>query len=210
MEHVPDLDHADPVAVKDRLWPLLKVIHQTLDGAILQARSFFADSTPDPWVFSPLVRYHFKERLRPTAGPKLLPDGAEFMLLPNNGLKFSYQRTEIRAWKADEDGEPPAARNSHSMAEFYHQPSINLLDVFGEKLPLKLVVIWDVDIGFAFAGLKLVCPRRVLKVWESGESHWQIPVPDPVQEITAAGAFSEPVGDIEALQPKKQAETGTK
>jgi hypothetical protein len=158
------------------LWPLLKVIRESLRAACHRAAEYPTsagiDEQPDVWLSPSLVRYHVLKDL----GEKgTLPLAADLQGLANNGLIFSTRGANVRVLKSDE-GDLPVPGQSFARRAFYQQLPLGLDESDGEP-SLNLVLLWDADRDYELIDLSLACPKTGALTRASVEAHWNHPLP---------------------------------
>ena len=127
-----------------------------------------------------MVRLHAREYLK-----KKGLEAMEFQQVNLCGLSLQLEKYQIKVWKAADDG-LPSPGHSEPKQEFYQQP---LFPTDGERLlPLKLVVIWNLNSQKDLSALWLICPKYGDE--KSAEAHWCVKIPDP--SLTVQGSGSAP------------------
>jgi hypothetical protein len=157
----------------DKLNPLLSPLYKYVEEGIDKARSFFTNErrSPDPWLFSHIVRWHVCNKLDDCGESNLSYERSPQAM---SGIEITYEDRCIKVFKADE-GELPAAGRSRPRQEFYKG---NLFDGDEWGLPIYLAVIWDVDNQYQLLDIQLVCPDDG-PTWESGQQKWAKTIPHP-------------------------------
>jgi hypothetical protein len=198
--------HNEPAAeiVLSKLGKVPPVLHDVLDKATTQARSFFGeDQEIDTALFPDLVRYYAKELLQ---DPKYKSIGYVLAILNKNGLLLIYEQDgciyKIRVRKADEDGELPIATLSTKMKEHLKQPNLflpgmeiqDLEEKYVSPSLVKLVVVWDCDSSFTLTDVWLACFRN-----EMGATHFVGEIPHSATTITAPSVFDDIAEELDDL-----------
>jgi len=86
----------------------------------------------------------------------------ELEKIPNCGLCLEGQGYEIRILKNSSEGVPKAA--SEARSRFYSSNQLQLTfsaehSASQPRVPLNLVLLWDMDSSYSYSGLEVACPR---------------------------------------------------
>jgi hypothetical protein len=165
----------DDEIMLDKLNPLLSILYKYIEEGIAKAGSFFEgeDESPDPWLFSHIVRWHICRQFDALKDPHLSYERSPQAM---SGIDITYEDCDLKVFKAS-DGELPAAGRSRPRQEFYKG---NLFDDDTLGLPTHLAVIWDVNGHYQLLDIQLVCPEDG-PAWESGQQKWARTIPHPAE-----------------------------
>jgi hypothetical protein len=194
--------HADPDEVIRRTTPLLISVHNAFDASCLRALDFFTIGRgrrrrlPEPEdvnssLASALVRFYVREVLNEKGIETTEEDFTGLNLgdvpfdldnLPNNGILLKYGDCHFRLRKKYYGRLPNPATSA--MQDFYQQTlPFGPVPVNGTPPPpLKLMILWNRDSHFRFAGLELVLPidgGPKFAEWE-----WRRRIPHPATLLT--------------------------
>ena len=171
--------------------PLIPIIYDALEAAVLTGREFFADTIHpfDPWYYCDTVRYHAKLRLDDVVGIEVEYERDN---LANSGLSIRFKHYHIRILKA-EDGRLPSPGISRSKQGFYRQEQFLLAFMLKGNWDagiINLVVVWNVSANGNLLPLLLSCPRNGTHKRKSAEDYWTIILPHPAETVATAMAAS--------------------
>jgi hypothetical protein len=191
----------DDVIMLDKLSPLLSILYTHIEASIAKARAFFEaeEESPDPWLFSHIVRWHVCKRLDNLKDPHLSYERSQQAM---SRIDITYGDRYLKVFKAS-DGELPAAGRSHPRQEFYKG---NLFEQDEWGLPTYLAVIWDVNGQYHLLDIQLVCPDDG-PAWESGQQKWARTIPHPVESTPAQPTtVNDGATDLEEIRRAEDAE----
>jgi hypothetical protein len=211
----------DPDDVIRCTTPFLIVVHNAFEMATIRALDFFKPKKPgrrriiDPAsvnssLFSALVRYYVMLALNDKGwdareeelngiDSRQIPYDVDN--LPNNGLLLTYLDYEFRIRKRYYGKLPNPA--TQAMQDFYQQ-SLPFAELNEAVKKLHLMLQWNADGHFHFAGLHIVLPTDGGPKFS--EWAWRRKIPHPA--LLIEGRTSEPEAEEPPYQRKKT-ETGT-
>ncbi len=201
----------DPNEVLTQLSPILSILFQTIEEAVLWTKDFFEGNTRevDPSLAPNMVCYYAKDALRKRG--QAVEDDIGMEPLANNGLMLTYGGMAVRILKADNGSLPPPGYSRARQAFYHQQYALDFPSAKGIYRPsmLNLILLWNADPGYVFQGLTLSCPKGGDTRRSSVEEYWRVPVPHPVLLLEDRPVKSdvEPAEDL-PLDFKKK-ETGT-
>jgi len=185
----------------DALSPLGPILHRALEPSIEDARAYFKERRPDPYLFAHLIRYHATTRI--LSSP--LPGEVEFHSLRNSGISFTCNGCKARVWKSDGEGELHGPGVSQSRQNYFDQPFLDLVDP--NPADVRYVVLWDCDAKTGLLTLTIACPKRFNedRPWDKPECHFYTVFPHAAIAVSASPQLTnpEPLEDLE-LQPKQK------
>lgn len=159
-----------------------------LEAGIEVAREYFADRSPDPWLFAHIVRDQVIQSLLGVDGDFTLEE------MPMSGIEISCGEYCVRCFKkcgSDSDFLYPPG-HSQGRQDFYSQ--VPLPGMSSLMRPFRnLAYVWEAMVD----GLELwlVCPDGFDGIWKPGRSRWTIPIPHPALSMESQGAFEEDTDD---------------
>lgn len=188
--------------VLDALGPIPPVLHEIMDKAVTEARTFFEErgEAVNSSLFPNLVRYFARQLLNDAYHKSL---GYQVGELSNNGLFILYEDKgfvyKIRILKADEDGDLPVSNLSETKKDFFKQgypilPGMENIELFVSTSLIKLVIIWDVNLNYILNTFQLVCPNG-----ESGDAHFVGDIAHSATAITVQSTFDAMADDLDDL-----------
>jgi hypothetical protein len=171
-----------------------------MEPSIEEARQYFEKRRFDAYVFADLARYHAACRLEKAT----LPTGIAFQRYQNNGIGFVCHESELRVWKADEDGELRGPGASKARKQYFDQ---EFLLFPPNPAQARYAIVWDYDFTNGLFSLSFACPKNfdVYRPWNNPEYHFFLPLPHAATTFVPAREFTETIadGDI-VLEPKQK------
>lgn len=175
----------DAVALqaRDSLSRLHRPVMAGIERGLERARDYFEGREFDPHLHAHIVRDYAAEELRRSEQSV----GFKLERRPLAGLSISFRGYVLKIWKKHGESllQPPG--HSEPRQEFLHQPIQPFLAIpqieTWVRNPTKLVYVWSSDNGVV--DLSLVCPKNFDEdnLWQPGESHWDIRIEHPANEL---------------------------
>jgi hypothetical protein len=199
-ETLQDLDDFVPL-----LW-------EGMEWAVGEAVTFFGIEPVCPNLFPNLVRYYAKRfflarHLAATDEETSDTPAFEQIGLANNGLCVVRHRYALRIRKSD-NGLVPVPGSSTTLQQFYRQQPLpfNLVDRPAQAVDTSLLLLWDIDAKYNFAGLQLSCPSAGETTRASVQTHWSVSLANPIiaSPATASTAL---FADLDEIQPLEDTNT---
>lgn len=177
-------------SVLSDLQSIVPVLYQGFEGAMQQAREFFAEEGQpvDVWLFPNLVRYY--------ALPIFVTLGLSPEKMNNNGLCINHGRYRIRSLK-DHQGEFPTPGPTKARQNFWRQITLPFPPMFASLMErrggsLNLIVMWEVTKNHSLKQLTLGCPKNGTHDPASAEWWWKQDLAHPALTL-----FPEPQALVE-------------
>ena len=183
---------------------LSNYVEQALLYGIDRAHQYF-ESAPgqgDPWLFSHLVRFNFKQWLKVN---DLANVGFEIHEIAMSGLWLKSPKYEVRIWKEDWRPDPETRElvariqpgNSGARHEYFTQPRLEL--EFEAVQVLRLVINWALDENLRLGTFDLACPSEFSREDNNVTTHWWLSIPRLDTSISAAAPIDAPGAPPELL-----------
>lgn len=157
--------------VRDRIAPILSVLHGLLEAGCQSAREFFEDRGHDldPVLFPCLVRHEFISILTNGEWGKVV----DRTKIANNGLALRYRGVHIRILKADFAGDvPPPGKSKPKLAFFGQQLAFAFIEAGEEPDIVNVILLWHTTKNHLLDHLSLACPQGGGSTRGSVRLHW--------------------------------------
>jgi|SRR5579872_1476747 len=194
---------SDKHEVRERLRPILVLIHETLEASIpIVLDSMSRQSLPfSPFLFSSNIRCHVKKALKAGGYNPEDPDD-ELPLVVNNisndGIDFNAASLHIKMLK----GLDLPKASSGSREAFYEQQSFAFaMDDYAEAPLRNVVVLWN--FADSKLTLQLIAPQK-----KNGLRLWTAEVPSPAEWIEVRDRLDSTDEDLEVPLKRKAAKSG--
>jgi hypothetical protein len=171
-----------------------------MEPSVEEARQYLENRRFDGYVFADLTRYNTACRLEGAT----LPQGVTLDLRQNNSIGFVCCDSELRVWKADEDGQLRGPGTSKAKKSYFDQ---EFLLYPPEPSQARFAIVWDYDFTTGLLSLSLACPKNfdVYKPWDNPDCHFFLPLPHAATTIMPSPEFTDVAsdGDI-VLEPNQK------
>lgn len=191
----------DPDDVLAELRPLINLMIEGFEAGTMHTREYFEGQKIKPPLAAMLTRSKVEDYLR-ARGHQI--EEFEQQDAPLIGLRVSVGKYEIRIWKSLDDAIPFGGASDTKRRYLDQEQYVQgRLFAYGEEtawLPIRLVVLWNVDAAFRFLGLHVTLPKRAPEEFDGEtEVYWTRRCAHSVFSSQAGGQASGPVSGSDDL-----------